>query len=405
MSKAVANGPVLNPYTPGVGTQPPVLVGRDIELAVIEQAARLVEGGREPQHMILTGLRGVGKTVLVKEGMRRLRARRWLCGYYEVRRDVDAGVAIGAIVAGGAALLPKRARLADALRRLRASIGSASLSGSPDGTVSIAITPRPAATDPYVEALRLFQQLGAAAAEDGVGVALCVDELQTFRRKDATTLIQALEAGDAASGRVLLLGAGLPTTSVELAKANSYAERFRYEVLDDLSPREAARAIVEPAAQLGVQWETDAIQRVVALASGYPFFLQLYASEAWDAAERRDPAIAAIGAGDVEASLALAQRRLDNGIYATRFGRASAAERGYLVAMARLMGSGERAGSADVARRLGRTLADLSTVRDRLIRKGIIHAPEPGQLAFSVPGFRAYVLRRATEGTTAPAGR
>jgi AAA ATPase domain len=399
---SAAKPATLNPYTPGVGTQPPVLVGRDIQLAVIDQTARLVEGGREPQHVILTGLRGVGKTVLVKEGMRRLRARHWLCGYYEVRRDVDAGVAIAAIVAGGASLLPKRAGLSDALRKLRASIGNARLSGSADGTVSISITPRTATTDPYYEALRLFQQLGAAATEDGVGVALCVDELQTFRRKDATTLLQALEAGDAASARVLLLGAGLPTTGVELAKSNTYAERFRYEVLDDLSPREAARAVEEPALASGVAWDADALARVVELAHGYPFFLQLFASEAWDAAERRDSQLSTITAGDVDSSLPTAQRRLDSGIYATRFGRASAAERLYLVAMAELMGDEGRAGTADVARRLGRTLADLSTVRDRLIRKGVIHAPEPGRLEFSVPGFRDYVLRQAAGRVTRP---
>jgi hypothetical protein len=393
----------LNPYTPGVGTQPPVLVGRDIQLAVIEQTARLVEGGREPQHVILTGLRGVGKTVLVKEAMRRLRTRHWLCGYYEVRRDVDAGVAIAAIVAGGASLLPKRAKLTDVLRKLRASIGNASLSGSADGTVSISITPRAATTDPYYEALRLFQQLGAAAAEDGVGVALCVDELQTFRRKDATTLLQALEAGDAASARVLLLGAGLPATGIELAKSNTYAERFRYEVLDDLSPREAARAIEEPAAAGGVTWDPDALARVVDLAHGYPFFLQLFASEAWDAAERRDTQLTTVTTGDVERSLPIAQRRLDSGIYATRFGRASAAERLYLVAMAELMGGTPRAATADIARRLGRTLADLSTVRDRLIRKGVIHPPEPGWLEFSVPGFREYVLRQTAERRARPA--
>jgi hypothetical protein len=392
---SAADSPALNPYTPGVGTQPPVLVGRDLQLAVIEQTARLVEGGQEPQHVILTGLRGVGKTVLVKEGMRRLRGRGWLCGYYEVRRDVDAGLAIAAIVAGGASLLPKRAKLTGALRKLRASIGSASLSGSADGTVSISISPRLVTTDPYFEALRLFQQLGAAAAEDNVGVALCVDELQTFRRKDATTLIQALEAGDAASARVLLLGAGLPTTAVELAKSNSYAERFRYEVLDDLSVAQATRAVAEPAADLGVTWEPDALNRVVELAHGYPFFLQLYASEAWDAAALRDERLTAIAGGDVESSLAHARRRLDSGIYATRFGRASAAERHYLMAMAEAMGVGERATSAEVARRLGRTLADLSMVRDRLIRKGIVHGPEPGQMQFSVPGFKEYVLRQS----------
>jgi hypothetical protein len=165
------DGPALNPYTPGVGTQPPVLVGRDLQLAVIEQTARLVEGGQEPQHVILSGLRGVGKTVLVKEGMRRLRARGWLCGYYEVRRDVDAGLAIAAIVAGGASLLPKRAKLTAALRKLRASIGSASLSGSADGTVSISINPLLVTTHPYFEALRLFQPLAAAPADDNVGVA------------------------------------------------------------------------------------------------------------------------------------------------------------------------------------------------------------------------------------------
>ena len=394
MSAAV-EGP-LNPYTPGVGTQPPVLVGRDLQLAVIDQTARLVEGGRDPQHVILTGLRGVGKTVLVKEGMRRLRARHWLCGYYEVRRDVDAGVAIAAIVAGGASLLPRRAKLSQAMRTLRASVGSASVSGAADGTVSISISPRVATTDPYFEALRLFQQLGSAAAEDGVGVALCVDELQTFRRKDATTLLQALEAGDSASARVLLLGAGLPLTGVELAKANSYAERFRYEVLDDLSAREARRAIEEPAAERGIGWEAEAVTGLVELAQGYPFFLQLFASEAWDAAERRDPHFATIRDEDVESSQPLAQRRLDSGIYATRFGRASGFERLYLVAMAEAMGDGHRAGTADVAGRLGKSLAEVSTTRDRLIRKGVVHPPEPGQLEFSVPGFKAYVLRQVS---------
>ncbi len=326
--------------------------------------------------------------------MRRLRERDWLCGYYEVRRDVDAGQAIAAIVAGGASLLPKRAKLAGVLRRLRASIGGATLSGSADGTVSISISARQHTNDPYFEALQLFQALGAAAAEDNVGVALCVDELQTFRRKDATTLLQALQAGDAAHTRVLLLGAGLPTTAVELAKSNTYAERFRYEVLDDLSDSEASRAVREPAAQREVLWDPPALSLVVATARGYPFFLQLFASESWDAAERRDAALATIELSDVESGLPHAQRRLDNGIYATRFGRASLAERRYLTAMAEVMGSTERGRSGDVARRLSKSLPELSTTRDRLMTKGIIHAPEPGQLAFSIPGFKEYVLRQ-----------
>src|SRR5438105_8870437 len=118
-----------NPYAPGAGTAPPVLVGRDVQLAIIDATAALVEAGRRPQHTVLTGLRGVGKTVLLKEALRGLRQRGWLCGYYDVRRDAEVGVAIGTIVAEGSRLLPAKTKLRDAIRKLRSSIGGARLSG------------------------------------------------------------------------------------------------------------------------------------------------------------------------------------------------------------------------------------------------------------------------------------
>ena len=384
-----------NPYAPGAGTAPPVLVGRDIQLAIIEATADLVEAGRRPQHIVLTGLRGTGKTVLLKEALRGLRRRGWLCGYYEVRRDVEVGVAIGTIVAEGSRLLPARAKLGDAIRKLRSSIGGARISGGPDGTVTLEVTEatgRAPRTDPYLEALRVLRQLGSAAKEDGVGVALCIDEAQTFRRRDATTLLQALEADEAEDSRVLLLGAGLPTTPVELTKARTYAERFRYERLDDLTADEARRAVREPAEQERVTWEGKALDRVVELAGGYPFFLQLYASETWNAAQGSG----VIKAEHVRVAEPRVVRLLDNGLYATRYERASPSEREYLATMARLMGPSGRARSGDVAKSLDRSLSDLSPVRDRLIRKGVIHAPEAGVLQFSVPGFRQYVLRRVS---------
>jgi hypothetical protein len=388
-----------NPYAPGAGTAPPVLVGRELQLALIDSSAALVEAGRRPQHMALTGLRGVGKTVLLKEALRRLRSRGWLCGYYEVRRDVDVGVAISTIVLEGAALLPARARLRKALQNLRSSIGAATLSGSPDGTLSLMVSRNAVTSDPYLEALQLFRTLGRAAAADGAGVALCVDEVQTFRRKDATTLLQALEADETEDSRVLLLAAGLPTTPIELAKARTYAERLRYEPLDDLTSADARRAVAEAASQEGVEWERPALERVVALARGYPFFLQLYASEAWDVASAAglQPG-GQILLDHVRGAEPRVARRLDNGLYATRYERSSEAERLYLLAVAALMSDDSATvRSGDVARALGRSLSDLSQIRDRLIRKGVIHSPTVGLLTFSVPGFRDYLERRAAD--------
>jgi type II secretory pathway predicted ATPase ExeA len=372
-------------------------VGRELQLSIIESTAGLVEEGRRPQHMVLTGLRGVGKTVLLKEALRRLRARGWLCGYYEVRRDVDVGVAIATIVAEGAGLLPHGAKLRATLRKLRSSLGVAKLSGAPDGTVSLELVAQARSTaDPYLEALRLFRQLGPPAIADGVGVALCVDEAQAFRRKDATTLLQALEADEQEDSRVLLLAAGLPTTPVEMAKARPYAERFRYEPLDDLTATDARRAVAEAAEDKGVAWQAPALEHVVMLARGYPFFLQLYASEAWDVAAARSDPLRRIAARHVVEAEPRVARRLDNGLYATRYERSSEAERRYLSAIADLMpDDAATVRSGDVARSLGKSLSELSAIRDRLIRKGVIHAPTLGQLTFSVPGFRDYVARRA----------
>jgi len=392
----------VNPYAPGAGTSPPVLVGREAQIAVIENSARLVEAGRSPQHVILTGLRGVGKTVLLKEAARTMRSRGWLCGYYEVRRNVDLGVAVSTIVAEGSALLPRRARLRAALRSLRASIGSATISGAPDGTVSVQVATRDGAGDagdPYLGALALFRSLSRAAGEDERGVALCVDEIQLFRRRDAATLIQTLQAVDGTQdGRVLLLAAGLPATPVELAKAATYAERFRYEPLDDLTAADARIAVEAAAATEGVAWSSDALDGVIALARGYPYFLQLYASQAWDEAAAREPALAAITLADVRAAEPAVVRRLDAGLYGTRYARASPGEREYLRAIARSMArEGATARSGAVAQSLGKSLSELSPVRERLIQKGVIHAPARGRLAFSVPGFREYLLRRAAD--------
>ena len=372
-----------------------MLVGRQVQQSVVRSTAQLVEAGRPPQHLVLTGLRGVGKTVLLKDVLRTLRDRGWLAGYYEVRRDVEAGVALSTIVSNGTELLPAAGRLREALRSAAGTIGGAKISSAADGNLSFSLN-RQAATqeEPYVAAARLFRALGHAAADANVGVALCIDEIQSFRRKDATTLLQALESNVDADARVLLIGAGLPITPAELSKARTYAERFRYERLDDLSAADARLALVEPAERLHVRWEDPALERVISLAKGYPYFLQLYASETWLVAGTSPQAITLADVKQAEPRVA---RQLEAGLYATRYDRASQRERDYLQAMAALMSDGERVRSGAVAQRLSTQLSNLSPIRDRLIQKGVIYAPESGLLAFSVPGFRDYVIRRSND--------
>jgi hypothetical protein len=193
------------------------------------------------------------------------------------------------------------------------------------------------------------------------------------------------------------IGAGLPHLPSYIAKAATYAERFRYEPTDNLHDQEARTAVREPAAAEAVSWDDDALAKVAAVAGGYPYFLQLYAFEAWEAAARAG-AIQRITLADVVAGEPVAQRQIEAGIYGARFEGATEAERKYLFAMSDLMDAeGDRVRSGDVARVLNRELSAVSPTRDALIRKGIVHAPEHGLLAFSIPGFQQYIVRRRSD--------
>lgn len=261
-----------------------------------------------------------------------------------------------------------------------------------------AAAPRREDSDPFPELVRFLRLLGRDASQNGVGVALLIDELQVFRKRDIAVLVQALSA--LKDEPIVLIGAGLPYLASELSKANTYAERFRFEVIDRLGEADARSAITDPAFDLGTIWDDDALERVLELADRYPYFLQLYASESWtpaagavshrvDACRRGYPCRAA------------AARR---GLYSARYDRLSEREREYVDTMVAVADASPgartrpsvspRVQSGAVAAELGKSLTQVATTRDRIIRKGIIHAPVYGELEFSVPGFADYVRRR-----------
>ena len=244
--------------------------------------------------------------------------------------------------------------------------------------------------DPFPALVAFLRTLGADARANGVGVALLIDELQLFRKRDLAVLVQALSALE--NEPIVLIGAGLPGLPADMAKANTYAERFRFESIGSLSDPDAKEAVVSPAFGQGILWDERAVGTLIAAAQGYPYFLQLYASEAWIAADGAPT----ITPKHLQTSADAAQRQLDVGLYAARYDRLSDKEREYVDAMAALMPPNVgRVGSGAVAKKLGKTLTVVSPVRDRVIKKGIVHSPAFGMLEFSVPGFASYVVARS----------
>src|SRR5579884_1490629 len=385
----------VNPYCAGAGTQPPLLAGRSRQLAMIDHLANQFEGRRSAESIVWSGLRGMGKTVLLQAALQRFRDRGWRAGYHEVRREAGLGASVASVLIQGNAVLG-RSKLARALAWLREVIGSTSVSTTVgDVTVQLGLrgsggTRTTALPEDALDAL--FVRLGEAAADAGVGAVFLFDELQLIARGDLSALLHAANASEDLP--VAFVAAGLPDLPSAMAAAGSYAERLYFDRVDWLSDGDVTEALVVPAAEFDVTYEPDAITALVGHIASYPYFAQLYGEETWKAAGTpSDRPGTVITAEHVAAAVEPATRRLEEGLYRIRWEKASEAERGYLVAMAGL--GDDRVGSGDVARALGKRARDVSALRDRLMQKGIVYAPAHNVVAFTVPGFASFVRRHA----------
>jgi hypothetical protein len=378
-----------NPYTPGAGDPPRALVGRDEQLSLANTVRTQLEARYAANCLLFTGLRGVGKTVLLKEVRDRLLAKGWLATYVQIRPSVPVDRAFAEVALRVSRQLTTGARLARALKSMAKRGGGLQVMGQ---GATIGSSTRSA--DGYRELTEVLGKLGEAAQEDGVGVALIVDELQALKNAPLGDLMNTVfTLRDEIP--LAFIGSGLPYLPSKISKATTSTERLRYEPTDFLIAPDARRAVSEPAEADGVHWDDDALEHVVTLAQGYPYFLQLYASETWAAADRQDD-FSFVTFDDVLAAVPAVQRQLDTGLYGSRFGKLGANQREYVFAMEYLMRqhSAPTVRSGDVARHLGKSGTQVSPVRDGLLRAGMIHAPAHGELEFSVPGFADYLTRR-----------
>src|SRR5918998_1460988 len=370
--------PVRNPFAPGAGQRPPELTGRDRELGAFQVVLERVARGRPERSLVLTGLRGVGKTVLLGELRSMAMRAGWGAGKIEARPDADLRRPLAAALhrairdlavrhrdperAGDEPVDPDRAD--EVLGVLKAF----AMRSAPDGAklrerwqpgIDVPVANgRADSGDIEIDLVELFTEVAGLAQEVESGVAVLIDEMQDLRPDDVSALCAACHELSQSRAPLVVVGAGLPHLPALLSASKSYSERlFRYVRIGQLDRKDA-------------------------------YFVQAYGKAAWDAAPRSP-----IGAADVAMAAPEAETELAVGFFGSRFERATPAEREYLRAMAELSdGRDEPVGTAGVADHLQRRASSLSPARDSLLKKGLVFSAQRGQIAFTVPHFGRYLL-------------
>ncbi|MFV2017453.1 AAA family ATPase [Micromonospora sp. LOL_023] len=411
--------PIRNPYAPGAGQRPPELAGRGRELDVFDVVLERVARGRPERSLMLTGLRGVGKTVLLNTLRSQAISRLWGTGKIEARPDQSLRRPVAAALHMAVRELAPRhrapERIDDFLGVLKAFALRANPAAAGGRGAALRLRDRwqpgidvPTATgradsgDIEIDLVELFTDAAAVATDVGTGIALFIDEMQDVGTDDVSALCAACHELSQLGGPLIVVGAGLPHLPAVLSAAKSYSERlFRYQRIDRLDRVAADQALTAPAVREQVEYEAKALDLLYDKSGGYPYFVQAYGKATWDNAPRSP-----ITAADVRMAAPEAEAELAVGFFGSRFERATPAEREYMRAMASLAGAADPSATArvvddvdpdaavptaEIARSLGRKPASLSPARDALIKKGLIYSGERGTVAFTVPHFGRYL--------------
>jgi hypothetical protein len=384
--------PRRNPFTPGAGSQPPELAGRD---ELIERIAIYIDRiamGRQARSVILYGVRGVGKTVLLGK----VRAEAESRGTFSVRIEAPEDRSLPALLAG-----PLRATLlrldrmesakSGAKRALRALASFAKIKVAyQDVEVGIDLSPEPGLADSgdlELDLTDLLAAVGEAAKERGTAVVIYMDEIQYIREEELAAFISAMHATAQANLPVTMVGAGLPQLLAQMGRAKSYSERlFEFHEVSRLNPGAAANAITLPIEREGEEIEPEAVRAIVEATQGYPYYIQEFAKHAWDLAF-----CSPINLQDVANATVTAVAELDASFFRVRFDRLTPTEKRYMRAMAGLGPGPHRSG--DIAEMLGKQVTQLAPIRNSLIRKGMLYSPAHGDTAFTVPMFDEFMKR------------
>ena len=385
--------PILNPYSPGAGTPPPELAGRDEIRERARIATERIRRGRPARSILMVGLRGVGKTVLLDKIRDSAESR----GIYTLRIEAPESRSLPALLAPQLRLtllklsrVERAKELAEKGLRALAGFAEALKFKYQDIEVGLDFEPEPGLADNgdlEQDLSTLLEAVGEAAQKADAAVVIFIDELQYVEEEQLAILISALHRCAQRQLPLTLIGAGLPQLRGQMGKAKSYAERlFEFPEVGALDDESATNAIVRPADQEGVKIESDAVAEIIRRTKGYPYFLQEWGKHAWDCAS-----VSPITLSDVDEASAIAIAALDDSFFRVRFDRLTPSEKKYLRAMSDLGPGPHRSG--DIADRLGRNVRSVAPTRNNLIKSGMIWSPNHGDTAFTVPLFDEFMKR------------
>ena len=383
--------PVANPFAPGAGSRPPALAGRDELLDTASIALRRIQAGRHAKSMMLLGLRGVGKTVLLARIGELAESLGYLTAVIEAPEERRlAGL-----------LVPKLRRILyrissrekarvlgnHALGALRNFASAFKVSHA---EFEVGVTPEPglaASGDLETDLTDLLIAIGEAARAAHQPVAILIDEVQYLNDEDLRALIVALHRITQRALPMLMVGAGLPQLAALSGEAKSYSERlFDFPAVGPLDESATRGAIRVPIEDAGVEIDDDALSEIAERTAGYPYFLQEWGAHSWNVAPRSPVTLE-----DVVSASGKATAALDASFFRVRFDRLTPREQDYLRAMAELGPGPHRSG--EVATKLGIPVTSAGPLRTGLIRKGMIWSPAHGETAFTVPMFDRYMFR------------
>jgi len=385
--------PIQNPFSPGAGSPPPELVGRETVLNQGNILFARIKQRRAEKSLLLTGLRGVGKTVLLNELERLADQAMYKTVLVEAREDKTLGeilvpplrqllYSLDRLVGAGHKVRRGLAVLRSFLNAIKLKVGEIE--------VGLDIEPEHGSADSgdlESDLTSLFIAVAEAAEEKKTAIAILIDEIQYFNNKELSALIIALHRIQQRQLPLVLVGAGLPILPALAGQAKTYAERlFQFPDIGPLSTQDVCKALQEPVKKCGVKFIKQALEEIFSVTQGYPYFVQEWGYQSWNHADRSP-----ITLQHVQGATTDVIRRLDGNFFRVRFDRLTPSERHFLRAMAELEAHSKL--TSDIAAKLGFKIHQVGPVRAKLIRKGMIFSPAYGEVTFTVPLFGEFIKR------------
>lgn len=379
-----------NPYTPGAGLSPPILAGRQAEISQFELMIERLLVGKYERSLICSGLRGVGKTVLLREFNFKAAESGWsTSGVHEVGSQADFRISFGRMASRVLWSMSLKKRAVEKVTRVLGVVRAFAELGAGPIKLKLEIDPTHGIADsgdPEMDLADLLQEIGEVAQATGSGALFLIDEMQNLDELSLAAISMAFHRISQTGLPVAMVGAGLPTLSVKLFQAKPYADRlFIHKKLGQLPKQDAGIALTAPAGIYDVTFTDNAVDFIVRESRGFPYFIQEYGRVTWDEAQESP-----ISEKDVIAVQRIVDENLAEHFFWPRFELATDGEQTYLMAMASL-GEGPYP-TADVAAAASlKSAPHASPLRQRLMEKELIWSPRRGQIAFTVPGFDSFV--------------